>query len=165
LGVRKLQLSFSNGLVTLVAANVTVREILAEWTRVGGTLFVDADKLTGSAVTMEFHNRPELDVLDSLLRSAAGTLVYPARVVTSGSIYPVVSILATSQVTANGFVPPPPPMPVPGMNGMPDDEMPPTISPGARQGGPVPMPGQPVTVAPVTPTVNGGRGGGAGGRR
>ena len=35
---RKLILSFDrNGLVTLVAQNVTVREILAEWTRQGGT--------------------------------------------------------------------------------------------------------------------------------
>ncbi len=50
---RKLLLSFDrNGLVTLVAQNVTVREILAEWTRQGGTQMKDADKVPGAPITV-----------------------------------------------------------------------------------------------------------------
>ena len=46
---RKLQVSFKDGSVTLVAQNVTVRDILAEWQRRNGCQFVNADKLIGAA--------------------------------------------------------------------------------------------------------------------
>ena len=47
----------ANGRVTLVAKDVTVREILAEWARVGQTRIVNAEKLTGGPVTLELDGR------------------------------------------------------------------------------------------------------------
>ena len=76
---RKLQLSFDGqGNVTLIAQGVTLQEILAEWTRLGGCYFPNADKLSRAMlVPLQFENVPELKVLDSLLRSAAGIIVAP----------------------------------------------------------------------------------------
>jgi type II secretory pathway component GspD/PulD (secretin) len=68
----ELKLTIGNGLVTLVAKDVTIREILAEWARVGQTRIVNADKLTGGPVTLELTNVPEAQALDTVLRSAAG---------------------------------------------------------------------------------------------
>src|SRR5471032_603765 len=55
MNARKLQVSFANGGVTVLATNVTLREILAEWSRQGGTKFVDAEKLAGGPVSFEFR--------------------------------------------------------------------------------------------------------------
>ena len=46
-GPRKLDVSFDKGLVTIEAQNVTVREILLEWGRKGGSRIVNAEKLAG----------------------------------------------------------------------------------------------------------------------
>jgi hypothetical protein len=158
---RKLSLAFSKGRVTLVAANVTLHDILAEWTRVGGTTFVDVDKVTGGTVSLQFTDAPEYDVLQSILRPLAGNVVDPpiASPAPNKSIYAVVTLLPTSHASTSGYVPPPPVM----QQSMPDDELPPV-----RPAMPAPSPGTsgptPVVVAPVTPTGP-GRGGGPGGVR
>lgn len=70
---RTLEVSFNDGRVTIVAANVTVREILAEWGRKGGSRIVNAEKLTGQPIPyLEFRNQPEAAVLRSLLIDAPG---------------------------------------------------------------------------------------------
>ena len=48
---QNLQLTIANGRVTLVADNVPVRQILAEWSRIGTTQMVNAEKLSGAPVT------------------------------------------------------------------------------------------------------------------
>ena len=49
---RKLQVTFDHqGNVTVVAQNVTIGEILAEWGRQGGTTMVNANRLTGAPVS------------------------------------------------------------------------------------------------------------------
>jgi hypothetical protein len=59
-GARKLDISFEGGKVTLVAENVTLREILAEWARKGGSRIVNAERLAGSPVYLtEFKGQPE----------------------------------------------------------------------------------------------------------
>src|SRR5262249_20609243 len=70
---RKLQLSVKDGLVTLVAQNVTVRDIMSEWQRRTGCQFVNAEKLTSGPLTLDFPGRPELEVIGALLRDSAGT--------------------------------------------------------------------------------------------
>lgn len=140
---RKLEISFNDGLVTLVAENVTLREILAEWARKGGSRITNADKITGAAVfPMEFRNEPEAAVLRALLRDLPG---YGAsmRIAPSpnASVVEAVFIHATRTITTSGSsgasaVPPPatrmnfqePPQPqaAPRMiQGSPDDEIPP----------------------------------------
>ena len=96
--VRKLELSFDGkGNVTLVAQAVTVREILAEWTRKGGSQVVGAEGLSGGPITRQFENRPEIEVLSSLLRSALASGCCPAPVGSTGPSRLNVQIKADQQ--------------------------------------------------------------------
>src|SRR5262245_1554876 len=132
---RKLLLSFDrNGLVTLVAQSVTVREILAEWARQGGTQIQNADKLTGQPITVQFDGQPEAVVLESLLRGVAGYILYPRMEgANSASIWQSVSILPTSHPTQLYSSPTASaPQIAPVTQTMPDDEIPPvTTAPNA----------------------------------
>ena len=157
---RKLQLSFDHsGLVTLVAQNVTVRDILAEWARQGGTQMVNADKLTGAPITVQFEAQPEAVVLESLLRSVAGYILVPRLAGSTGaSMWQSVSILATSHPTALYSAPTSAPQIAPVVQPMPDDEIAPvnatppvqTQQPAAQQKGPY----NPGVYVPITPVPN-----------
>lgn len=97
----ELQLKIADGRVTLVARDVTVREILAEWARVGQTRIVNGEKLVGGPVTLQLDNVPEAQALDTLLRSAAGYVMAPRAAANSGaSVYDRIMILATSRPPA-----------------------------------------------------------------
>ena len=71
---RKLQVTFDQtGNVTLVAQNVTVREILAEWARQGGTHDGERQPADRRArVPLLRRISPRAEVIASLLRQAAG---------------------------------------------------------------------------------------------
>lgn len=143
---RKLDVSFKDGTVTIVAENVTVREILAEWARKGGSKVVNAERLGGNQIpVLEYRDRPEMEVLRSLLREAPGYAAAPRTgTATAGqSSVGAIFVLATRTVaTSNApassaapvqqapnqqnFQPPPPPQPGPQfMGGNPDNEIPP----------------------------------------
>src|SRR3954468_4176258 len=68
----ELSLKIANGRATLVAQDVPLRQILAEWARLGQTTIVNGDKLTGQPITLQLFDRREGEVLDVLLRSASG---------------------------------------------------------------------------------------------
>ena len=74
---QQLTLQLKDGRVTLDATGVPVRQILAEWARVGGTKIVGADKITGSPVTLHITNMPERQALDIILRNVAGFMAAP----------------------------------------------------------------------------------------
>lgn len=98
----ELKLELRDGRATLIARDVTVSAILEEWARVGHTNFVNADKVTGGAVTLHFEDAPEREVLDTLLRSVSGYMAAPrATPLSSASIYDRVLIMATSPRTAS----------------------------------------------------------------
>lgn len=160
---RKLSVAFDlQGNVSVVAQNVTIREILAEWGRKGGTQIVNADRLAGGPITipMQFENRPELEVVEALLRQAAGVSVVPRRLgVPGASRFESIYILATSVATAAPANPyatsSPQPQPI---RGFPDDEIPPVMAPGvmgnAPAAAPAPRPTSSGTViVPVVPVV------------
>lgn len=174
---RKIEISFDlEGRVTLVAQNVTISEVLAEWGRAGGSYVVNAEKLTGGPLTMlRFENRPEREVIDSLLRTAAGYILGPRTARTAGpSLYETVMILPTSSPMASSAYPasagPAVPLRTPGA---PEDEIPPVVpavgvpAPEQAPAPPVPnpavntSPGVFVPIVPVTP-VTGGAGRGSG---
>ena len=67
-----LQLQMQNGLVTLDAQNVSVRQILAEWARVGGARIVNGEKVMGAPVTLQLNGVPERQALDTILRGVSG---------------------------------------------------------------------------------------------
>jgi hypothetical protein len=179
---RKLQVTFDQqGSVTVIAQNVTIAEILAEWARQGGTVMVNANRLAGGPVTRFYANRPEAEVIESLLRQAGGYIATPRRAgVPGASRFEVVQITPTPAATAASYSPPPTSAPVSAplrTTGSPDDEIPPVVPPGvtnlpapAPSPAPAPAPaptgypgtsGVAVPVVPVIPVPGGGRTGGA----
>ena len=57
-GAGELRLSIQNGRVSLSARDVTLRQILVEWERVGGTRIVNRDRVPGALLTIEFVDVP-----------------------------------------------------------------------------------------------------------
>jgi hypothetical protein len=173
-GPRKLDISFNEGKVTIVAENVTLAEILAEWSRKGGSRIVNAERLPGTPVMLtEFKDQPEADVLRSLLREAPG---YGAAMRTAGqgaSTVQTVYILAvranpvaSSSSSAPMASPAQPSSPVAAPRtilGSPDDEIPPVrpLSPEVNPGAPsTPARGAaPSANQPANPTLRQGPGG------
>lgn len=140
---QELKLSMADGRVTLVARDVPLQRLLAEWARVGDTRIVNGDKLFGPPVTLELVDCPEGRALDLVLRQAAGYMAAPRPAGQPGlSVYDRIMILPTSRppaATASATPPPfnnnnrnlmPQPMPVPV-----DDQDEPVDQ------GPVPPPG------------------------
>jgi hypothetical protein len=167
----ELNLTIANGRVTLIAHDVTVRQILDEWARVGQTKIVNGDKLLGAPLTIELRDVPEATALETVLRSAAGYVVAPRMAGSIGaSFYDRIMILPTSRPPAVTAAPPtpqlnrpPPPqtMPVVENDDDPAPVAPPPVASPAGQPfpGPAPQPGaqqpgtqgqQPGTQGPVT---------------
>jgi hypothetical protein len=161
----ELTIKIADGRATVIARDVTLREILAEWARVGDTKVVNGEKLTAGPISLELVDMPEKDVLDILLRSAAGYMTGPRPAGVAGaSLYDRVMILATSKPPANtGINPAPqpfggrtaitqmPPQPQPEDDdvGEPGDQgpmMPPGMVPGQ-----FPVPGAPGANGPNAP--------------
>ena len=108
----ELKLSMQNGRVTVIADNVPLRQILQEWARIGQTRIVNAEKLTGPNMSIQLVDMPERQVLDILLRSAAGYIAAPRPVSLQGAaIFDRITIMATSRPPAMsaGAAPAPPP--------------------------------------------------------
>jgi hypothetical protein len=71
-----LNLRFRNGLVTLVAREVTVPQILDRWARVGGATIVNGEKIPpGAPVTLQLVDVPERTALTMLLRDVGGYIL------------------------------------------------------------------------------------------
>jgi hypothetical protein len=128
----ELKLTLANGHATLIAQDVPLRQILAEWARIGKTTIVNGEKLTGPPITLQLIDRPEREVLEVLLRSASGYIAAERQIVLAeASVFDRVMILPTSRgpVGVASAQPPapfqrphmPPPMPMP-MPVVEDDE-------------------------------------------
>jgi len=70
----EVRLVIKDGRVVLVARDATLREILVEWERVGGTRIVNRDRVPGTRLTLELANVTEDQALTTLLRPIAGYL-------------------------------------------------------------------------------------------
>ena len=136
-----LTLSIHDGLVTLDAQDVTVRQILTEWARIGKTRIVNVERITGGPITLKLDKVPEKQALETILRSIPGYIALPRETITAdSSIYDRILIMATT--TAVAAARPQQPAPVfpgmqPGMTGAPGGAnvtqlrpMPPPLSPG-----------------------------------
>ena len=115
-GAQQLKVSFNEGLVSVDANAVPVRQILNEWAKQGGTKVVGVDRITGAPLTIKLINVPESRALEVILRSVAGYMAAPRASGTGASMYDRILVMATSTA------PPPatvarPAAPNPGMAG------------------------------------------------
>jgi hypothetical protein len=112
---QSIKLEFANGLVNLKADNASVRAILAEWTRLGGTNIVNGDRVSGAPVTLELQGVQERYAMDLILRGVAGYMIAARETPGRGaSRFDRVMILPTStaprtttQTNTATFAPPP----------------------------------------------------------
>lgn len=90
----QVRLEIRDGLVTLDAKDASLREILAEWARVGQTRIVNADRVPGAPMTVQLVGVPERQALETLLRAAAGFVAAPRAVLqAAGSIYDRIMVM------------------------------------------------------------------------
>jgi hypothetical protein len=90
-------LEFQDGKVRLTAQNVSVSQILAEWSRHSRTTIVNGERVPGPPVTLELQDVPEAQALDIVLRSASGYLVAARETAVAGaSSFDRIYILPTS---------------------------------------------------------------------
>jgi hypothetical protein len=96
-----LVLSIQNGVVSLDAQDVTVRQILSEWARIGHTEIVNAERIVGGPVTLKFDSVPEKQALDIVLRAVPGYVAaHRAMLVADASIYDRILIMPTTIAVA-----------------------------------------------------------------
>ena len=153
-----------NGRVTLVAKDVTVRQILTEWARVGQTKIINLERIPGGPVSLELDNVPEAQALDVLLRSVAGYLAAPRPVDAPNlSHFDRIVVMPTStaprpapsSASAPAFAQPAPPQfgPQLPVDDQPDDEPAPPMPPMGPNRGPIfNTPQQPQIVNPQSGT-------------
>ncbi|MQA31497.1 MAG: hypothetical protein GEU82_16955 [Luteitalea sp.] len=154
-----VRLTIVNGQVTLSAKDATLRQILAEWARVGQTTFVNAEQVAGEPLTIELANVSEEQALDVILRSVSGYLAAPrSESIANGSRYDRVLVMPTSTGTRPSATPPPA-FQQPQFNPPPiddeeeedlDEELPPQVFPNGVQ------PGQRRPIFNAFPPVQGG---------
>ncbi len=161
-----VQLDIANGTVSLKATNATVGEILSEWSRVGGTTIVNAEKIGGPPLTLEFRNEPEDRALKTLLRSAGGFVADPRPAFTGGaSRFERILLMPAGPPPSRAATPPPPtfaqpqfmPPPIDDEGDDEDvdaDEPAPNVVMPAPNGMPIQQPQQMPTPNPRGPVFN-----------
>ena len=101
LGAGEIRMAIDGGRVTLSAIEAPLADVLAEWSRVGGTRFVGAETLGRETVTLRLVEADEADAIRLLLRSAAGYVAAPRRAGMAGAArYDRVTILAARRTPA-----------------------------------------------------------------
>jgi hypothetical protein len=95
-----VKLTFHDGLVSVDANAVTLRAILTEWGKVGGTTIVGADRIAGAPLTIKLVDVSEAKALDSILRSVAGYMAAPRKNGVGPSMYDRILVMATSAAPA-----------------------------------------------------------------
>ena len=117
-----LTLSMHDGLVTIDARDVTVRQILTEWARVGKTRIINVERITGGPMTLKLEAVPEKQALDTILRLIPGYVAMPRETFAAdASLYDRILIMATTTAVAAPRSPQPAGFPgmQPGMFGAP----------------------------------------------
>jgi hypothetical protein len=96
-----VKLTIHAGRVSLDAQDVTIRQILTEWARIGKTRIVNLERVNSGPVTMKFDELSEEEALDTILRSLPGYMAAPrATLVADASIYDRILIMPTTTAVA-----------------------------------------------------------------
>jgi hypothetical protein len=111
-----LTLSIRDGLVSLDAQDVTLRQILMEWARIGKTRIINVERITGGPITLKIDRVPEKQALDIILRAIPGYMAMPREtLLADASLYDRILIMATTTAVAAPRQPQPGPAGFPGM--------------------------------------------------
>ena len=95
LATGEIRLSMDGGRVTVIATDVRLADVLAEWSRIGAMRFVGGEAIGEEAITMHVVDVTEEEAIRLLLRAAAGFVAAPRPPGASGaSRYDRVTILA-----------------------------------------------------------------------
>src|SRR4051812_17187989 len=119
-----LSVAMHDGRVSIVAKDATVRQILAEWARVGQTKIVNVEQIPGGPVTLVLENVTETHALEILLRPLSGYIAAPRAVAAANlSAYdriivlpklaearPAMPVSAAASSAMLPSAPPPPPV-------------------------------------------------------
>jgi hypothetical protein len=154
-----VRVTFKDGLVWLSATDATAAQILAEWSRVGSTRIVNAERISGPPLNLELNGVREMDALAILLRSTGGFIASARVPAASAADAPLSGVeqITLLPVNARPIVAPPQPPANP-----PPDEAPappPVFDPSGAQrvigpdGQPVPddQEGAPAPPPPAPP--------------
>ena len=99
----EIRIAIEDGRVTLSATEAPLTDVLAEWSRVGGTRFVGGERLGREIVTLRLADADEADAIRLLLRSAAGYVAAARGEDVAGAArYDRVTILAARRTPAPG---------------------------------------------------------------
>lgn len=107
-----VQITMHDGRVSIMAKDATLRQILAEWAKVGQTKILNGDRVPSGLLTLQLNNVPEAQALDTLLRTVSGYLASPrAEFVSNLSKFDRIAIVPTpappmSMPTASAAPPP-----------------------------------------------------------
>lgn len=158
----EVQLKIQDGRVSLVAKDATLRQILAEWSKVGQTKIVNGERVPGGPLSLQLTDVPEKEALDILFRTLSGYMAAPRAARAAGLsrfdrivVMPTVASPPSPASRAIGSATPPvfqptsnptiirPPLapPVAAPSQLPDDE----------QDEDLPPPGAPPTFTPYPP--------------
>jgi hypothetical protein len=112
-----LTLTIRDGRVSLDAQDVTIRQILTEWARVGKTRIVNLERVTSGPMTLKFDGVSEEQALDIILRTVPGYMAAPrAAMVADASRYDRILIMPTTTAVAARPSSSPAPVPQPSPN-------------------------------------------------
>jgi hypothetical protein len=95
-GAQNLKLAFNSGRVSVDATGVPVRTILSEWSKLGGTKIVGAERIAGAPLTLKLEDVTEAHALEIILRSVAGYMAAPRGAMPGASMYDRILVMATS---------------------------------------------------------------------
>ena len=100
-------LQLRNGLVTLVARDTAVPQILDRWAQIGGTTIVNRENMKRVVVTLQLTEVPERAALAILLRDVGGYILAERMDDRQGtSVIDRILILPTSTAPVRGPAPP-----------------------------------------------------------
>lgn len=109
----EVKVTLNQGLVTIIATDAPISQILSEWARVGQAKFVNAEKMM-MVVSLQLVDVPERKALDIILRSASGYMAAERATPLAGaSVFDRIMILPYSRPPAAAAVPASPTMPQP----------------------------------------------------
>lgn len=101
-GAQQVSLEIKDGRVNLETKGATLRTILTEWEKVGGTRIVGVEKVTGAPLTLTLEDVSEREALEVLMRDVAGYMAAPraASAEAGASVYDRIMVLASSSAPA-----------------------------------------------------------------